>query len=302
MAIVKCIGVRFRPVGKIYFFKKDDYEFEVNDHVIVETIRGVEYGTVIKIKIDVDEEKMKSPLKSIIRKATAEDDNIYIENKNKEKDAFIKCKERIAEHNLPMKLLDCEFTFDSAKVLFYFSAENRIDFRDLVKDLASIFRIRIELRQVGVRDETKVLGGFGPCGRPFCCATFLSDFKPVSIKMVKEQGISLNPAKISGTCGRLMCCLNHEEEVYEELNKKMPMIDDTVLTKDGLKGRVININTLKQLVKVAVELKNDEKEIREYKPSDLKFKKRQRTIVNDAMEAEARQLEELEKHDVHADL
>ncbi len=302
MAIVKCIGVRFRPVGKIYFFKKDDYEFEVNDHVIVETIRGVEYGTVIKIKIDVDEEKMKSPLKSIIRKATAEDDNIYIENKNKEKDAFIKCKERIAEHNLPMKLLDCEFTFDSAKVLFYFSAENRIDFRDLVKDLASIFRIRIELRQVGVRDETKVLGGFGPCGRPFCCATFLSDFKPVSIKMVKEQGISLNPTKISGTCGRLMCCLNHEEEVYEELNKKMPMIDDTVLTKDGLKGRVININTLKQLVKVAVELKNDEKEIREYKPSDLKFKKRQRTVVNDAMEAEARQLEELEKHDVHADL
>ena len=302
MAIVKCLGVRFRPVGKIYFFKKDDYEFEVNDHVIVETIRGVEYGTVIKIKIDVDEEKMKSPLKSIIRKATAEDDNIYIENKNKEKDAFIKCKERIAEHNLPMKLLDCEFTFDSAKVLFYFSAENRIDFRDLVKDLASIFRIRIELRQVGVRDETKVLGGFGPCGRPFCCATFLSDFKPVSIKMVKEQGISLNPTKISGTCGRLMCCLNHEEEVYEELNKKMPMIDDTVLTKDGLKGRVININTLKQLVKVAVELKNDEKEIREYKPSDLKFKKRQRIVVNDAMEAEARQLEELEKHDVHADL
>lgn len=302
MAIVKCIGVRFRPVGKIYFFKKDDYEFEVNDHVIVETIRGVEYGTVIKIKIDVDEEKMKSPLKSIIRKATDEDDNIYIENKNKEKDAFIKCKERIAEHNLPMKLLDCEFTFDSAKVLFYFSAENRIDFRDLVKDLASIFRIRIELRQVGVRDETKVLGGFGPCGRPFCCATFLSDFKPVSIKMVKEQGISLNPTKISGTCGRLMCCLNHEEEVYEELNKKMPMIDDTVLTKDGLKGRVININTLKQLVKVAVELKNDEKEIREYKPSDLKFKKRQRIVVNDAMEAEARQLEELEKHDVHADL
>lgn len=302
MAIVKCIGVRFRPVGKIYFFKKDDFEFEINEHVIVETIRGIEYGTVIKVNIDVDEDKMKSPLKSIIRKATAEDDNTFIENKNKEKDAFIKCKERIAEHNLPMKLLDCEFTFDSAKVLFYFSAENRIDFRDLVKDLASIFRIRIELRQVGVRDETKVLGGFGPCGRPFCCATFLSDFKPVSIKMVKEQGISLNPTKISGTCGRLMCCLNHEEEVYEELNKKMPMIDDTVLTKDGLKGKVMNINTLKQLVKVAVELKNEEKEIREYKPTELKFKKRQRTILNDAMEAEARQLEELEKHDVHADL
>ena len=232
----KCLGIRFRVSGKIYYFKPNDEVIEVGDACIVETIRGVEFGKVVKKDIEV---------RTIIRKATPEDHETHRKNKEKEGDAFVKCKERIKAHELPMKLLDCEFTFDSTKVLFYFSAENRIDFRELVKDLASIFRIRIELRQVGVRDETKILGGLGPCGRPYCCSTYLFDFKTVSIKNVKEQGVSLNPAKISGACGRLMCCLNNEKETYEKLNELMPQIADFVTTKDGLKGTVQSINTLR---------------------------------------------------------
>ena len=298
----KCLGIRFRVSGKIYFFKPNDETIEVGDACIVETVRGVEFGKVVKKDIDVDESTLKSPLRTIIRKATDEDYETHKQNKAKEGDAFVKCKERIKAHGLPMKLLDCEFTFDSTKVLFYFSAENRIDFRELVKDLASIFRIRIELRQVGVRDETKILGGLGPCGRPYCCSTFLFDFKSVSIKNVKEQGVSLNPAKISGACGRLMCCLNNEKETYEKLNESMPQISDFVTTKDGLKGTVQSINTLRQKVKVLVNVGNDEKEMREYDPADLKFKKRQIIAQETEEEKEALKLEELEKKDVKADL
>ena len=298
----KCLGIRFRVSGKIYYFKSNDEEINVGDSCIVETIRGIEYGNVVKKDIEVDETTLKSPLRTIIRRATDEDKETHIKNKAKEGEAFVKCKERILAHELPMKLLDCEYTFDSTKVLFYFSAETRIDFRELVKDLASIFRIRIELRQVGVRDETKLLGGLGPCGRPFCCSTYLFDFKSVSIKNVKEQGISLNPAKISGACGRLMCCLNNEKETYEELNKNMPQISDFVTAKDGLKGTVQSINTLRQKVQVLVELKNGDKEMREYAPTDLKFKKRQIINTETEEEKEARKLEELERRDVKADL
>ena len=215
MAIEKCMGIRFKHAGRVYFFKKDNYDLKIGDGVIVETIRGIEYGQVVKTFIEVEENNLRSPLKSIIRVATDDDYQKFMQNKDKEQDAFEKCQAKIKEHGLPMKLLDCEYTFDCQKVIFYFSAENRVDFRELVKDLAQVFKLRIELRQIGVRDETKILGGFGCCGRPFCCSTFLSDFKPVSIKMVKEQGISLNPTKISGACGRLMCCLANEEEVYE---------------------------------------------------------------------------------------
>ena len=200
-----------------------------------------------------------------------------------------------------MKLLGCEYTFDTTKVLFYFSADNRIDFRELVKDLAAIFKIRIELRQVGVRDETKILGGIGACGRPFCCTTFLYDFKPVSIKNVKEQGVSLNPSKISGVCGRLMCCLNNEQEAYEELNRKMPEISDIVDTSDGLKGEVKSINTIRQKVKVLVFLNNDDKELREYDIIDLRFKKRERKTDDNDMVMDA-ELAALQKEDINADL
>ncbi|MCQ2609529.1 MAG: stage 0 sporulation family protein, partial [Lachnospiraceae bacterium] len=301
MAKVVCIGVRFRNVGKIYYFKKDDHDVHDNDDVIVETIRGVEYGHVVKSNIEIEETSMKTPLKPIIRVATDEDREKHKKNKDREPEAFLKCKELISKHQLPMKLLGCEFTFDEAKVLFYFSADNRIDFRELVKDLASVFHIRIELRQVGVRDETKILGGCGVCGRPFCCATFLSDFKPATIKMVKEQGLSLNPSKISGTCGRLMCCLKNEEESYEELNRNLPMIGDSVTTKDGYKGTVYSINTLKQLVKVTVELKNGDKERKEYEPKDLRFKKRPRVEAVQENEKELKDLVELENKDVKAD-
>lgn len=298
----KCLGIRFRVSGKIYYFKPNNEEIDVGDACIVETIRGIEYGKVVKKDVMVDEKSLKSPLRTIIRKATEKDRETHLKNKEREGDAFAKCKERIIAHGLPMKLLDCEYTFDSTKILFYFSAESRIDFRELVKDLASIFRIRIELRQVGVRDETKILGGLGPCGREYCCATYLFDFKTVSIKNVKEQGVSLNPAKISGACGRLMCCLNNEKETYEKLNESMPQISDFVTTNDGMKGTVQSINTLRQKVKVLVNLKDGEKEMREYSPSDLKFKKRQAVFKTSEEEKEAMMLEELEKKDVKADL
>lgn len=297
MATEKCMGIRFKHAGRVYFFKKDNFDLKVGDGVIVETIRGVEYGQVVKPYIEVDESTLRSPLKSIIRIASDEDYQKFIQNKEKETDAFEKCKEKIKEHNLPMKLLDCEYTFDCQKVIFYFSAENRVDFRELVKDLAQVFKLRIELRQIGVRDETKILGGFGCCGRPFCCSSFLSDFKPVSIKMVKEQGISLNPTKISGACGRLMCCLANEEEVYEELNKNMPTIGDKVKTKDGFQGIVLSINALKQIVRIAVELEDGNKEVRDYEPRDLKFKKRTQPTSNEVLDKDLKALEELEKTD-----
>ncbi len=284
--MIKVIGVRFRHVGKIYYFDPKDYPVCEGDHVIVETARGVEYGFVVLGPREVSEEKVIQPLKSVIRVATPKDDAREENNRKKEKEAFQICLKKIREHNLDMKLIEAEYTFDNNKVLFYFTADGRIDFRELVKDLAAVFKTRIELRQIGVRDETKILGGIGICGRPLCCHTFLSEFAPVSIKMAKEQNLSLNPTKISGVCGRLMCCLKNEQETYEYLNKKLPAVGDYVTTPDGLKGEVSSVNVLRQLVKVLVDV-NDEKEIQEYKVEELKFKPRHKKVKLSAEEVKA---------------
>lgn len=289
------IGVRFRTAGKIYYFSPKHYHIKKNDHVIVETARGMEYGTVVCDPRLVDDNKVVQPLKPVIRVANKDDDAIEKRNKEKEKEAFRICLEKINKHKLEMKLIDAEYTFDNNKVLFYFTADGRIDFRELVKDLASVFKTRIELRQIGVRDETKILGGLGICGRVLCCHAHLSEFAPVSIKMAKEQNLSLNPTKISGVCGRLMCCLKNEEETYEELNRKLPNPGDRVTTDDGLKGEVSSVNVLRQQVKVIVEV-NDEKEIREYAAEQLKFKPRHKKEKVSASElAELKKLEQLEK-------
>lgn len=269
--MIKIVGVRFRPAGKIYYFDPMDLPITTNNHVIVETARGIEYGTVMIAPKEVDETQVIQPLKPVIRIATPEDEKIEAKNKEKEVEAFQICLEKIHKHNLHMKLVDIEYTFDNNKLLFYFTADGRIDFRELVKDLAAVFRTRIELRQIGVRDETKILGGIGICGRPLCCHTYLSEFAPVSIKMAKEQNLSLNPTKISGVCGRLMCCLKNEEETYEYLNSRLPNVGDIVTTDDKLRGEVQSVNVLRQLVKVIVQI-NDEKEIREYKINQLRFK------------------------------
>lgn len=290
------IGVRFRKAGKVYFFDPAGLTINQGNNVIVETARGVEYGSVVIGPRDVEESKIIQPLKTVIRIATSEDDEIEKRNKQKEKDAFAICLEKIKKHGLEMKLIDSEYTFDNNKVLFYFTADGRIDFRELVKDLASVFKTRIELRQIGVRDETKIVGGIGICGRPLCCHTHLSEFAPVSIKMAKEQNLSLNPTKISGVCGRLMCCLKNEEEAYEEANSKLPNLGDSVTTNDGLKGEVQSVNVLKQLVRVIVVLDNDEKEARDYKVDDLKFKPRKKK-EKIAIDEELRALEMLEKRE-----
>ncbi|NLK28452.1 MAG: stage 0 sporulation family protein [Clostridiales bacterium] len=293
--MVNVIGVRFRKAGKIYFFDPAGYDIYEGENVIVETARGIEYGRVVLGPRDVEDDKIIQPLKPVIRPATPEDDEIERKNKEKEKEAFAICLEKIKKHGLEMKLIDCEYTFDNNKVLFYFTADGRIDFRELVKDLASVFKTRIELRQIGVRDETKIVGGIGICGRTLCCHEHLSEFAPVSIKMAKEQNLSLNPTKISGVCGRLMCCLKNEEEAYEELNSRLPNVGDIVTTSDDLKGEVQSVSVLKQLVKVIVTLENDEKEVREYKVDDLKFRpkrKKEKTIIEDE---ELKALELLEK-------
>ena len=274
--MTRVIGVRFRPAGKIYFFSPGKYDVKTGDKVIVETARGVEFGSVVLGLKEVEDDKITQPLKSVIRIATQDDIRKEEKNREKEKEAFNICLEKIRKHGLEMKLIDAEYTFDNNKVLFYFTADGRIDFRELVKDLASVFRTRIELRQIGVRDETKIRGGIGICGRPLCCHTYLTEFAPVSIKMAKEQNLSLNPSKISGVCGRLMCCLTNEEETYEELNSRLPSGGDHVTTPDGLKGDVQSVNVLRQRVKVIVTLENDEKEIREYKARELKFKPRRK--------------------------
>jgi cell fate regulator YaaT (PSP1 superfamily) len=293
--MVKVIGVRFRTAGKIYFFDPLAFDVKRGDHVIVETARGIEFGTVVGEPKEIEDDKVVQPLKPVIRVANQRDIEQENANKDKEKEAFKICLEKINKHNLDMKLIDAEYTFDNNKVLFYFTADGRIDFRELVKDLAAVFKTRIELRQIGVRDETKIMGGIGICGRPLCCHTHLSEFVPVSIKMAKEQNLSLNPTKISGVCGRLMCCLKHEEETYEYLNKKLPNVGDFVTTDDGLKGEVQSVNVLRQLVKVLVEV-NDEKEIHEYKVEQLKFKKRHKKDKSEEMtEEEMRELKELEK-------
>ena len=290
------IGVRFRTAGKIYYFSPKDTQFKKGDHVIVETARGVEYGTVILPNREIEDEKVIQPLKPIIRKATDADAETNKKNRDKEKEALKICHEKVIKHNLEMKLIDAEYTFDNNKVLFYFTADGRVDFRELVKDLASVFRTRIELRQIGVRDETKILGGIGVCGRALCCHSYLSDFVPVSIKMAKEQSLSLNPTKISGICGRLMCCLKNEEETYEELNKKLPSVGDRVTTDDGFKGEVSGVNVLRQLVKVVIE-EGDEREIREYHVDRLKFKPRHRKDNQKLSKEEIEQLKLLEKQD-----
>ena len=295
--MVKVIGVRFRTAGKIYFFDPLKFDVKRGDHVIVETARGIEYGTVVGDPKEVEDDKVIQPLKPVLRVATARDTEQENANKQKEREAFKICLEKIKKHKLDMKLIDAEYTFDNNTVLFYFTADGRIDFRELVKDLASVFKTRIELRQIGVRDETKIMGGIGICGRTLCCHAHLSEFVPVSIKMAKEQNLSLNPTKISGMCGRLMCCLKHEEETYEYLNRKLPNVGDYVTTDDGLKGEVHSVNVLRQLVKVLIE-NNDEKEIREYKVEQLRFKKRHRKEKqDDVTDAELKELEKLEKQE-----
>ena len=269
--MIAVIGIRFRRAGKIYYFEPDDVTYEQGQHAIVETARGIEYGEVVIPNKEIDEAEVVQPLKKVIRLATAEDDEKYKQNKIKEKEAFFICKEKILKHKLDMKLIDVEYTFDNNKVLFYFTSYERVDFRDLVKELASIFKTRIELRQIGVRDETKMCGGIGICGRSLCCNTFLGDFQPVSIKMAKEQNLSLNPIKISGICGRLMCCLKYEQDCYVEIRDRLPVVGDTVITPDG-KGEVLSVNVLREQVKVAVKKKDkDEKEAVMYLAKDLKI-------------------------------
>ncbi len=290
--MIRVIGVRFRTAGKIYFFDPLSFEVRRGDHVIVETARGIEFGTVVTGITDVEEEKVVQPLKPVIRIANRRDMEQEAANRDREKEAFRICLEKIRSHGLEMKLIDAEYTFDNNKVLFYFTADGRIDFRELVKDLAGVFKTRIELRQIGVRDETKIVGGIGICGRSLCCHSYLSDFVPVSIKMAKEQNLSLNPAKISGVCGRLMCCLKNEEETYEELNRRLPNIGDYVTIEGGLKGEVHSVNVLRQLVKVVVDA-GDEKEIREFPVEKLHF--RRKHSKKEKMELSREELEELER-------
>lgn len=291
--MTKVIGVRFRTAGKIYFFAPGKFDIKQGDNVIVETARGVEFGRVVSGPKEVKDEEVVQPLKSVIRVATEQDQRLEEKNREKEKEAFKICLEKIRKHGLEMKLIDAEYTFDNNKVLFYFTADGRIDFRELVKDLAAVFRTRIELRQIGVRDETKIRGGIGICGRPLCCNTYLSEFAAVSIKMAKEQNLSLNPTKISGVCGRLMCCLTNEEETYEELNSQLPTVGDMVTTTEGLTGTVHSLSVLRKLVKVIVTLENDEKEIREYRAEDLRFRPRRRKAK--VSKEEMKKLAELEK-------
>ncbi len=273
------IGIRFKKVGKVYYFDPVGIDFEIGENAIVETARGVEFGEVVMANCDVPNSAVVMPLKKVLRKATEDDAAKLAENLKREQDAFALCEKKIAEHKLEMKLVDVEFTFDNNKILFYFTAEGRIDFRDLVKDLASVFRTRIELRQIGVRDEAKMLGGLGICGQPFCCSRFLPDFQPVSIKMAKEQGLSLNPVKISGTCGRLMCCLKYEQSAYEDLLRKTPKPGAIISTPDG-KGTVVSVNLLKGDLSVRLDADSEDgpksynvKDIKIIKDSVIKLNK-----------------------------
>ena len=299
--MIRVTGVRFRSAGKIYYFDPLNFDLKKGDHVIVETARGMEYGTVVMNIREVEDDRVVSPLKPILRTATKRDEEIVARNSEREKEAFRICQEKIKKHKLEMKLVEAEYTFDNNKVLFYFTADGRVDFRELVKDLASVFKTRIELRQIGVRDETKILGGVGICGRGLCCHSYMPEFVPVSIKMAKEQNLSLNPTKISGACGRLMCCLKNEQETYEYLNSRLPAVGDTVLTADGLKGEVASVNVLRQLVKVIVSVEKDEKESLEYPVDQLKFRPRRKKGKNAEKnqdkegETDIKELEALEK-------
>ncbi len=295
---VTVIGVRFRNVGKIYYFDPTGFEINVGDKVIVETARGIEIGTVLLGAREVGVESIVSPLKGIERLATEEDVEHAAENRDKEKEACVKCKELIEKHGLDMKLVGAEYTFDNKKLLFYFTSDGRVDFRELVKDLAGVFRTRIELRQIGVRDEAKILGGLGICGRELCCASYLSDFAPVSIKMAKEQGLPLNPTKISGNCGRLMCCLKNENETYKYLNSNLPNKGDTIITPTGREAAVEDLNVLRQQVVVVVEGEDDIKERQTYHVSEISFKQRKKKI--EVTDEEAKELEGLEDNDLES--
>jgi cell fate regulator YaaT (PSP1 superfamily) len=304
------IGIKFRKNGRVYFFEPAGIPFEKGEHAIVETIRGIEYGTVVMAPKEMEEDKIIAPLKPVMRKANEKDAETVEENIKKENEAFRICREKIKHHELPMKLIDSEYTFDRNKLLFYFTADGRIDFRELVKDLASVFRTRIELRQIGVRDETKLIGGLSVCGRELCCNSYLADFAPVSIKMAKEQGLSLNPAKISGVCGRLMCCLKNEQDAYEYLNSRLPHIGMRVTTADGLRGEVQSVNVLKQLVKVLIFNESggkEEREVVEYPVDDLRFHNKEKKkgapvavpLPDETVDvSEIKELEELEKKDI----
>ncbi len=254
MAIV--IGVRFKEAGKTYYFDPGKNTYKLEENVIVETARGIEFGQVTMTNKEIDDEEITSPLKLVIRKATENDKKTVELNKEKSKKAFDICQEKIKKHKLNMKLVDVEYTFDNSKILFYFTSDNRVDFRELVKDLASVFKTRIELRQIGVRDQSKMLGGLGICGRPFCCKTFLGDFQPVSVKMAKEQGLSLSPSKISGTCGRLMCCLKYEQEAYEHLLRVTPKTGAIVDTPEG-RGTVVDFSLITGMLKIKLDKKPD---------------------------------------------
>ena len=289
--MIKVIGVRFRGGGKVYYFDPNGVELKREDQVIVETVRGVEIGTVLLIDKEISDDEVPGPIKKIIRKASDEDKKKAQKNLEKEKEAMKICEEKIAKRELEMKLVGAEYTFDNNKLIFYFTADGRIDFRELVKDLAAVFHTRIELRQIGVRDETKLMGGIGICGRELCCKSWLGDFVPVSIKMAKEQNLSLNPTKISGLCGRLMCCLKNEQETYEYLNSRLPGINDTVTTPEGIKGTVQSVNVLRQTVKVLFE-DGDLKEVKDYPTSELKFKPRKRKVQ--VSKEEAKELADLE--------
>lgn len=299
--MIRIVGVRFRNAGKVYYFNPKKFHINQGDFVIVETARGVEYGSAVTDVKEVPDEQVVQPLKAVIRVATAEDSEKEQRNREKEKEALKICQEKIRKHELEMKLIDAEYTFDNNKVLFYFTADGRIDFRNLVKDLAAVFKTRIELRQIGVRDETKIVGGIGICGRALCCNTFLSEFAPVSIKMAKEQNLSLNPTKISGVCGRLMCCLKNEEETYEYLNSRLPVVGDSVQTDDGFRGDVQSVSVLRQMVKVIVD-NGEEKEVRDYAVDQLKFKPRRRKSREDVGDKELKVLEALEKKEVNSKL
>lgn len=292
--MLKVIGVRFKNGGKVYYFDPDGIELKRDDQVIVETVRGVEIGTVLLVDKQVSDDEFGQPIKKIMRKAT-EDDILRVQaNEAKEKEAFRIAEEKVAKHNLEMKIVGTEYTFDNSKLVFFFTADGRIDFRELVKDLAGVFHTRIELRQIGVRDETKLMGGLGICGRELCCKSFLSDFGSVSIKMAKEQNLSLNPTKISGLCGRLMCCLKYEQETYEYLNSRMPAINDKVTTPDGVIGTVTSINVLRQKVRVVVE-EGDTKEAKDYMVDEIKFTPRKRKV--NVSKEEAKELKSLEGND-----
>lgn len=288
--MVKVVGVRFKKAGKIYYFDPDEFIIDSGANVIVETARGVEFGEAVIPNREVADEEIVAPLKKVMRIASEEDSKHADENRRKEKEAFQTCLQKIKDHNLEMKLIDVEYTFDNNKILFYFTADGRVDFRELVKDLAAVFKTRIELRQIGVRDESKMMGGIGVCGRVLCCSSYLGEFQPVSIKMAKEQGLSLNPTKISGTCGRLMCCLKYEQDAYEEIIKRVPRMGAIVETPEG-QGVVMDISLLKEVVRVRLD-KGNEADLRIFKVDDVKVIKD--VAAREEPDAEIEALKQLE--------